>query len=114
MTQPKTGLDKDLDGIDDAIDDDRDNDGYDDDVDADPDNPYVFTGDSDNDGVDSTIDPDDTDPNVGVYTSTTSDPKLYYDYKYIRGSGLITYSSYYRKNVVGTIPQKHKGVLWLE
>ena len=107
----KTGLDKDLDGIDDAVDDDRDNDGYDDDVDVDPDNPYVFTGDSDNDGVDSTIDPDDTDPNVGVYTSTTSDPKLYYDYKYIRGSSLQTYSSYYRKNVVGTIPPEAQGCL---
>jgi hypothetical protein len=106
-----TGLDSDLDGIDDAVDTDRDNDGYDDDVDADPDNPYVFTGDGDSDGVDSTIDPNDADASIGVWISKTSDPKLYYDYMYMRGSSLITYSSYYRKNVVGTIPPEAQGCL---
>ena len=77
-----SGRDLDLDGVDDAVDDDMDNDGYDDDVDADPNNPYVFTGDSDGDGVDSTIDPDDTDANVGIYVGSEAQI-VFRDYIYV-------------------------------
>ena len=103
--------DSDLDGIPDHLDTDRDNDGYDNTVDADPNNPYVFTGDGDGDGVDTTIDPDDNDFNVGIYTSTDVDPKLYYNYQFYRGGQYITFSSFNNRNQVAFIPALAQGKL---
>ena len=111
-----SGRDIDLDGIDDAIDDDSDNDGYDDDVDSDPNNPYVFTGDSDGDGVDTTIDPDDTDSDVGIFVPEAGDqsgPVFFMNYRYSSSPSPIyaSYAAYYNKNVQYQLPAAAQGCL---
>ena len=116
-SDPSTsGRDLDLDGIDDAIDDDSDNDGYDDNLDSDPNNPYVFTGDGDGDGVDTTIDPDDTDSDVGIFipeAGEQSGPLFFMNYRYNGSTSPIyaSYAAYYNKLSAYQLPAAAQGCL---